>query len=223
MTQGNTGGPEMTDADIVEWLRLAGTNGHRHHKAADEIERLRAELVDARKTYSTAMQNNRETFDAMCAMRNDINDHIAMPSLESDLLSGPENSVFCAAVAGAVVAAVATKSDPIGAAWMREQAAIACNVVAAESKEYNIPQMSLGASACCKAIRAIPLPTNADLLAEAMKMPEVQVLVAATRRQVENVERWLETGTPAGPDESKAIYDAMTSALTPFTAAKATT
>ena len=65
--------------------------------------------------------------------------------------------------------------------------------------------------------------TGGDALAEAMKMPDVAALVAATRRQVENVERWLETGTPAGPDESKTIYDAMTSALAPFTAAKATT
>lgn len=50
---------------------------------------------------------DRETFDAMCAMRNAINEHIPMPSLESDLLQGPENSVFCAAVAEAVIAEVA--------------------------------------------------------------------------------------------------------------------
>lgn len=50
--------------------------------------------------------NARETFDAMVTMRNAINEHIPMPSLESDLLSGPENSVFCAAVAEAVVGAV---------------------------------------------------------------------------------------------------------------------
>jgi hypothetical protein len=115
-----------------------------------------------------------------------------------------------------------TAAITIGAAWMREQAAIACNVVAAEAKEYKLAEMSLGASACCKAIRALPLPTDADLLADAMQRPEVQALVAATRRQVENVERWLETGTPAGPDESKTIYDAMTSSLAPFTAVKET-
>ena len=69
-----------------------------------------------------------------------------------------------------------TQDNTIGAAWMREQAVAACNVIAAEAKEYNIPQMSLGASACCKAIRAIPLPTNADALAEAMKLPEVVAL-----------------------------------------------
>lgn len=46
---------------------------------------------------------DRNTFDAMCAMRNSINEHVPMPSLESDLLQGPENSVFCATVAEAVI------------------------------------------------------------------------------------------------------------------------
>lgn len=46
---------------------------------------------------------DRDTFDAMCAMRNSINEHVPMPSLESDLLQGPENSVFCATVAEAVI------------------------------------------------------------------------------------------------------------------------
>jgi len=42
----------------------------------------------------------------MCAMRNSINEHLPMPSLESDLLQGPEDSIFCAAVAEAVVSAL---------------------------------------------------------------------------------------------------------------------
>jgi len=46
---------------------------------------------------------NRKTFDAMCAMRNAINEYVPMPSIESDLLQGPENSVFCATVAEAVI------------------------------------------------------------------------------------------------------------------------
>jgi hypothetical protein len=40
----------------------------------------------------------------MCAMRDAINEYIPMPSLESDLLQGPENSVFCTVVAQSVVA-----------------------------------------------------------------------------------------------------------------------
>jgi hypothetical protein len=55
----------------------------------------------------TWQRNSRETFDAMCAMLNSINEYVPMPSLESDLLQGPENSVFCTAVAEAVVSKVA--------------------------------------------------------------------------------------------------------------------
>lgn len=53
-------------------------------------------------------RNSRATYEAMVAMRNSINEHLPVPSLESDLLQGPENSVFCAAVADAVVSEVAT-------------------------------------------------------------------------------------------------------------------
>lgn len=59
----------------------------------------------------TWQRNSRETFDAMCAMRNSINEYLPMPSLESDLLQGPENSVFCAAVAEAVVSEVSRLRD----------------------------------------------------------------------------------------------------------------
>lgn len=63
--------------------------------------------------------NARETFDAMCAMRDSINEVIPMPSLESDLLQGPENSVFCAAVAEAVVAHVRAQAEREKEAYRR--------------------------------------------------------------------------------------------------------
>jgi len=44
---------------------------------------------------------------------------------------------------------------------------------------------------------------NAHLIAAA---PD---LLAACERQLANIERWLETGVPAGPEESKAIYEQM--------------
>jgi hypothetical protein len=47
--------------------------------------------------------NLRDSWYAMCAMRNDINQHIPMPSIEADLLESPETSVFCSAVAHAVI------------------------------------------------------------------------------------------------------------------------
>lgn len=49
---------------------------------------------------------HRDTWEAMNAMRNSINEHVPMPSVESDLLQGPENGVFCAVVAEAVIAEV---------------------------------------------------------------------------------------------------------------------
>jgi len=39
-------------------------------------------------------------------------------------------------------------------------------------------------------------------------------LVAAVRRQVENIERWREMGIPATPEESKSIYEQLLAALT---------
>ena len=63
--------------------------------------------------------NLRETFDAMCAMRDAINEHIPMPSLESDLLHGPENSVFCATVAESIIDAIAARDAMIAAAETR--------------------------------------------------------------------------------------------------------
>ena len=49
---------------------------------------------------------------------------------------------------------------------------------------------------------------NARLIAAA---PD---LAAAVRRQVENIERWRETGIPASPEESKSIYEQLLAALT---------
>lgn len=64
-------------------------------------ERMNAEgAKEERKKWQKSV---RDTFDAMCAMRNAINEHVPMPSLESDLLHGPEDSVFCAAVAESVI------------------------------------------------------------------------------------------------------------------------
>lgn len=61
----------------------------------DERDDLRAQ-VDRWKS------NSRETWEAMCAMRNAINEHLPLPSIESDLLQGPEDSVFCEVLAAAV-------------------------------------------------------------------------------------------------------------------------
>ena len=38
-------------------------------------------------------------------------------------------------------------------------------------------------------------------------------LYGACSRQVKNIEAWLETGEPAGPDESKSIYEQLCKAI----------
>ena len=65
-------------------------------------EYIRADLP----AVTVGVKPDRETFDAMCAMRDAINEFVPMPSLESDLLQGPENSVFCSTVAEAVIAEI---------------------------------------------------------------------------------------------------------------------
>ena len=69
-------------------------------KAADAIAALRRECDQWRR-------NSRETYEAMVSMRNDINEVIPLPSIESDLARGPCNDVFCAEVAQGVVTAFA--------------------------------------------------------------------------------------------------------------------
>ena len=41
----------------------------------------------------------------------------------------------------------------------------------------------------------------------------IELLVAACRRQVENIKRWNKTGEPAGPAESKEIYEQLVEAI----------
>lgn len=75
-------------------------------RLTSERDKMGLELSLQKAENEARRRNMRETFDAMCAMRNSINEHLPMPSLESDLLQGPEDSIFCAAVAEAVVSAL---------------------------------------------------------------------------------------------------------------------
>lgn len=69
---------------------------HVAKQIAEHVERLERD----RNMWKT---NALDTRAAMTAMRNEINEKIPMPSIESDLLCSPENSVFCAALALSVV------------------------------------------------------------------------------------------------------------------------
>ncbi|HMR09223.1 MAG TPA: hypothetical protein PKA88_25760 [Polyangiaceae bacterium] len=69
---------------------------------------------------------------------------------------------------------------------------------------------------------------NGDRVAEAVRAHDVPLiesaplLLDALSVQVANIERWLETGTPSGPEESKAIYEQMKAALEAAKAGPAT-
>ena len=69
---------------------------------------VREEILSREKKEKiTLLQSQlRTTFEAMVAMRNDINEHVPLPSLESDLAHGPSNAVFCEVVARAVIAEI---------------------------------------------------------------------------------------------------------------------
>lgn len=113
--------PPTTLAEVIEDLQ-ASVNFNKdcqssatpavHPVYQREIDRLEAAIAILKRTEKDVgvwRSNGRESFDALCAMRNDINEYIPLPSLESDLLSGPETSVFCAVVAEAVIAVVKEK------------------------------------------------------------------------------------------------------------------
>lgn len=53
-----------------------------------------------------------------------------------------------------------------------------------------------------------------EALANARLIAAAPDLAEAVRRQVENIERWRETGIPATPEESKSIYEQLLAALT---------
>jgi hypothetical protein len=82
---------------IEELLVLIGEMRESHQS---EIKHLKAK---AKASIEMWRSNSSETWSAMTAMRNDINEVVPLPSLESDLLNGPLNSVFCYEVAFAVV------------------------------------------------------------------------------------------------------------------------
>lgn len=115
----------MTDtADAMAAWRKDGTPGpwamaHLYPQVDWELSKIApdmADLIDAQAAQIAMWkQNSRDTFDAMCAMRDTINDRVPMPSLESDLLQGPEDSIFCVTVADAVVSYIDAQAKQIAA------------------------------------------------------------------------------------------------------------
>ncbi|SEN50188.1 hypothetical protein SAMN04489859_100877 [Paracoccus alcaliphilus] len=112
--QGPNGAPEPYGcSDCLN----TGWSGEYHNGLADAEN----ELSQALATNERWRRNSTETWEAMTAMRNEINQHIPMPSIESDLLQGPENSIFCASVAEAVISGIQARAAA-AAMEMRERA-----------------------------------------------------------------------------------------------------
>ena len=106
----------------------------------------------------------------------------------------------------------------IGAAWMREQAALVITRYAAlEDAGYGTTLSEVIA-----AIRAIPLPTNADLLAEAMKLPDVAALVEAALDGNELAHGVSFMKSKIIAEWGYRVESKLLTALAPFTAAKET-
>lgn len=62
-------------------------------------------------------------------------------------------------------------------------------------------------------LRAMSRHEHDDLTIGDEAADEIERLRAALQRQVRNIEVWLATGLPAGPDESREIYEQMRAAL----------
>lgn len=124
----------------------------------------------------------------------------------------------------ALRAELAARPDPIGAAWMREQAANTVayseRLISEDNRIWIDERPYVCEETTYRAIRAIPLPTDAELLAEAMKLPEVAALVDAS----DALGFWMSAALedPKVCDEMKAVINVWFSAIAPFTAAKET-
>lgn len=79
-----------------------------------DVSGMQEKIDHLEKANAGWQANSRETRQAMQAMRNAINEHLPMPSMESDFLQGPENSIFCATVAECVIAEIERLKALIG-------------------------------------------------------------------------------------------------------------
>jgi hypothetical protein len=76
------------------------------HQAADHIDALAADLADAIRAKDLFQRMTRAHWEALCAMRNSINDHIPMPNTDSGPLFSPEDGPIYADIAERVVDAI---------------------------------------------------------------------------------------------------------------------
>ena len=96
---------ERLEAGLLDWRRepIPDDNPPSVDLTAGDFRALVGALQAQAAENAQWRAMARETFGAMVAMRNSINEHVPLPSLESDLAEGPSNAVFCEVVARAVI------------------------------------------------------------------------------------------------------------------------
>lgn len=71
---------------------------------------------------------------------------------------------------------ISVKIMQLSAKIMQERAASVCEAVRKEAAEYKMPLMAMGAAKCRYDIRALPAPTDSEVLAAAMDLPQIKAL-----------------------------------------------
>ena len=182
--------------------------------AADRIAALEAQVAALTKGRDDESEDAQK---AIASYRGVVDDTPALLSLlyDADLLPEQIISIRGAISLGAVVeaykmGAAALSSTPVaaspapdpdanalGAGWMRREAAVAigANTVRAHKialrlvDEVDPLQGYISLEDAMLALQSIPGPTPADLLAEALRLPEVKRLVETFRRVLEISDR----------------------------------
>jgi hypothetical protein len=77
-----------------------------YEKLQTERDALQAQLAEATRAKECFQRMTRAHWEALCAMRNSINEHIPMPNTDSGPLFSPENGPIYADIAERVVAAL---------------------------------------------------------------------------------------------------------------------
>lgn len=79
----------------------------RHDADQAEIARLTAALAEAVRAKECFQRMTRAHWEALCAMRNSINEYVPMPNTDSGPLFSPENGPIYADISERVIAALA--------------------------------------------------------------------------------------------------------------------
>lgn len=91
----------------MEDMTLEAILRHQNEEHAAEIARLTAALAEAVRAKECFQRMTRAHWEALCAMRNSINEYVPMPNTDSGPLFSPENGPIYADISERVIAALA--------------------------------------------------------------------------------------------------------------------